>query len=521
MSGASRICRFVTLAVCALVLAACGSTKSYQAAEHDFPEAAAKVFAAGLSTVQERYITPVNLPDLAFEGVRGLGAIDPDLTVLKGDDSFVLLGQGEVKSHFPLPAEDTPQAWAELTARITAAARRWFPEIHRSQSEKLYEAVFDGIISKLDTYTRYAGREEAKRHRERRDGFGGIGVRLAKSRSGARLTKVTPAAPADEAGLRIGDLILKIDETPLAGLSVRAMIGLLRGRRNSDVALTVRRGLSEPFVKTIRRRHIVPATVNLKVHDDVLLIKISSFNQNTAISAADKISRLIRGRSSDFKGAVLDLRGNPGGLLRQSIQFANLFIAQGNIVSTMGRHPDSIHHYQADGADVLEGVPLVVLVDGKSASAAEIVAAALQDRNRAVVVGTSSFGKGTVQTVVSMPNEGELTMTWSHLVTPGGSVLHGLGVHPEVCTSSAAAGTGHPASLGRNGERAAPATLEAPRPAPDAGEQRAKLRRACPPEPHSDEADMEVATKLLADDSLFRRALGSGADTAEVTPLTN
>ena len=132
---------------------------------------------------------------------------------------------------------------------------------------------------------------------------------------------------------------------------------------------------------------------------------------------------------------MLDLRGNPGGLLKQSIKVADLLLTQGKIISTRGRHADSIHNYEAGGHDLAFGLPVLVLVDGKSASAAEIVAAALQDRDRAVVIGTSSFGKGSVQTVIRLPNDGEITLTWSKLVAPSGYLLHGLGVRPAICTS--------------------------------------------------------------------------------------
>ena len=190
------------------------------------------------------------------------------------------------------------------------------------------------------------------------------------------------------------------------------------------------------------------------------------------------------------KGLVLDLRGNPGGLLKQSIEVADLFLTQGQIVRTHGRHPDSEQRYEAGGEDIAHGLPLVVLVDGKSASAAEIIAAALQDHGRAVVIGTSSFGKGTVQTVIRLPNDGEITLTWSRLVTPSGYVLHGLGVMPDIFTSGAA-GNVRKEKQGRD------------------------LRAACPAERRRKALEIEVARRLLSDRALYGRALDLTAATSQ------
>ena len=169
----------------------------------------------------------------------------------------------------------------------------------------------------------------------------------------------------------------------------------------------------------------------------VVILKVRSFNQDTARSLGAKLEEHHARLGKGLRGLILDLRGNPGGLLKQSVKVADLFLAQGRIVSTRGRHPNSVQYYDAGGRDLMQGLPIVVLVDGKSASAAEIVAAALQDRGRGVVIGTTSFGKGTVQTVIRLPNDGEITLTWSRIMAPSGYRLHGLGVRPTICTSGA------------------------------------------------------------------------------------
>jgi carboxyl-terminal processing protease len=214
-------------------------------------------------------------------------------------------------------------------------------------------------------------------------------------------------------------------------------------------------------------------------------------------------------------GVVLDLRGNPGGLLKQSITVADLFVTQGDIVNTRGRHPDSHQHYEATGEDIAHGLPIVVLVDGKSASAAEIVAAALQDRRRAVVIGTTSFGKGTVQTVIRLPNDGEVTLTWSRLVAPSGYVLHGLGVFPAICTSGVSEDeTGVLARrLEQRGKTVA--IMESWRKAGlREADRRRTLRAACPAQRRHETLDIEVARRLLDDPALYLRALDVSAATA-------
>jgi carboxyl-terminal processing protease len=224
---------------------------------------------------------------------------------------------------------------------------------------------------------------------------------------------------------------------------------------------------------------------------------------------ASKLKKAKKMLGAKIKGLVLDLRGNPGGLLKQSIRVADLFLAQGQIIKTRGRHPDSIQHYEASGPDLVTGAPLVVLVDGKSASAAEIVAAALQDRGRAVVIGTSSFGKGTVQTVIRLPNGGEITLTWSRLIAPSGYVLHGLGVMPAICTSGANGGQLGLIDQALMARMKTSTLMEAWRKVDLKNDsQRKGLRASCPAERRKKSVEVEVASRLIGNRSLYNRALG-------------
>jgi carboxyl-terminal processing protease len=216
-----------------------------------------------------------------------------------------------------------------------------------------------------------------------------------------------------------------------------------------------------------------------------------------------------------LRGLVLDLRGNPGGLLDQSVAVADLFVTRGPLVSTRGRHPASRQYYNATPDDIADGLPIVVLVNGGSASAAEIVAAALQDAGRAIVVGSTSYGKGTVQSVLPLPNEGELTLTWAKFYAPAGYTLHEHGVVPTVCTSALGENETNPVAAIRKAalhSESAPIVRKA-RIALDEDGWR-ELRQTCPAQTNDNKLDIEVAKRLLADPTLYARTLHPAA-----TPL--
>jgi carboxyl-terminal processing protease len=254
-----------------------------------------------------------------------------------------------------------------------------------------------------------------------------------------------------------------------------------------------------------RRRIFIP-TVNTEARDGIVIARINGFNSRTARHLSEQFRAAERASLIPLRGVVIDLRGNPGGLLRQAVSVADLFLRQGHIVSTRGRHPDSVHDFVARESDLAAGLPVVVVVNGKSASSAEIVAAALQDHDRAVVVGTTSFGKGTVQTVARLPNDGELTLTWSRFIAPSGYFLHGLGVVPTVCTR----GVGDPRAIVATAlermEETAHTVAEWRSVAYDDRSGRDRLRALCPGSDADGDLDIEVAKMLLNDANAYRRA---------------
>jgi len=472
---------------------------------------ATEVFAAAYSGVTEKYIDTVTVRDIAFEGIRGLGAIDPGLSFQENGDQVVVSDSGRIIISFETPKADDVRGWANLTSKISTAARKESAEMKLSDMETIYEAVFDGMLSNLDIFSRYAGAQEAERNRAKRDGFGGIGIRYRVRDGIPVISQVLENTPAAKAGLRKDDHITHADGFLLSGLSREEISKKLRGPTHTRIELTVTRGgASSPLIIAMNRAHIFSATVEQSTNDGIVTFKVKSFNQDTAHSLAKKLRKARLDLGDGIRGLVIDLRGNPGGLLKQSVKVADLLLTQGQIVSTRGRHADSLHHYEASGRDLADGLPLVVLVDGKSASAAEIVAAALQDLDRAVVIGTSSFGKGSVQTVIRLPNDGEITLTWSRLIAPSGYMFHGLGIRPAICTSGVKGNASASEIIKEvlaNQAKTEKTLVVWRQPGLRDEHKSSQLRATCPSQRRRDDFEMKVARQVLGDQALYTRAL--------------
>lgn len=499
----------------ALAISACAPARVMppQADADGFPvQAARETFSVGYSSIFKKYIDPVSIGDLAVEGMRGLGSIDPALSVRRVGNNILLASVGDEVARFELPddADANVEAWADLTVDVSRAGRMVSPELGGASVEEIYEAVFDGVLSRLDRFSRYAGRDDAKRNRARRQGFGGIGIRFKVAMGEVRITDVMDDTPAQRAGLKTDDLVISIDGVPIDGLATKALVTRLRGPVETRVILMVRRErTTEPLRFELERAHVIPTTVTQRTEKGILVLKVSRFNQATSRSLSRKIKDARETHGKALKGIVLDLRGNPGGLLKQAILAADVFLTQGEIVKTRGRHRDSIQYYEARGSDVSKGLPIVVLIDGKSASAAEITAAALQDRGRAIVLGTTSFGKGSVQTVVRLPNDGEITLTWSRFVAPSGYILHGLGVHPTICTSGVTDKSADPIDKFLSEEGRGADVISAWRSVAFADEaRRRELRASCPAKRRVVSRDVTFARRLIENGYLYSRFLG-------------
>ncbi|HET9148914.1 MAG TPA: S41 family peptidase [Alphaproteobacteria bacterium] len=514
-SGWRRSAAVCASAALALLAAACaGPTRSPIAFDRD---RGGQVLDVAFQNIRDKYIDPVPMSTVAEDALHRLSDIDPALAVEADGTSLTLSDDGRTLAQAPLPDDDDAEGWAEVAANFVVAAETKSKALAEAPAETVYSELMRGALKPLDPLSRYADARRAARQRAAREGYGGIGVQIAMTPRGAVISSVSADTPAAGAALRAGDVILRIDGDDVRRMDDQEAAQRLRGRVGSVVRLGVApTGAAGPTDVLLRRTLIVPDTVRLDMVGDIALIRITSFNHGTAVSLARAI-RDARHESRDrLKGIILDLRGNPGGLLDQAVAVADVFLESGRIVSARGRHPDSFQLFDATGPDIAHGAPLVILVDGGSASSSEIVTAALQDRGRAVVVGSNSYGKGSVQNIVRLPNDGELALTWARLYAPSGYSFDGLGILPNVCTSqSQASGDTVLARIAR-GEITNALRLAAWRTA-DAldNAQRQALERTCPKVRGDRAVDLEVAEGLLKNQKLYARALSLAVQTDE------
>lgn len=464
---------------------------------------AQRTVAYGLAAIVDRHLQPVSAATVALDAMRGLADIDPQFAVAVQGSRVRLSNTERVVADYPAPPADDVESWGRLVISAALDAGELSPLVRDADAERLYRALFEGALGAADLYSRYAGAAEARDNRASRNGFGGIGIRFEQIEGEARIVDVVEDTPAARAGLQADDVIVLIDGKPVRGLERSEISARLRGAVASALVVTLRRDGKMVEAK-VQRSLIVPKTVTQTLDGGIAIYRISSFNQRTASTLETKLRETREKMGPRLKGVVLDLRGNPGGLLDKAVAVADLFIADGPIVSTRGRNPAANAELTARPGDLAEDLPMVVLIDGRSASSAEILASALQDSGRAVLIGTNSFGKGTVQTVIRLPNDGEITLTWSRFHAPSGYALHGLGVYPALCTSprqAAAERGGDPARLARTLATWRQAGLEDT-------ELRRRLRDLCPPLRRTDTAEeMIQARRLLNDPVAFARLL--------------
>lgn len=509
----------IVLAPVLFGIAACASTTGKAPQETD-AALDRDMLVTGLEDINSIYITKPQLSELTLAGVQQLASIDPALRV-EGDADDLRLFQGDtlIEDERIEDLEDAgPEEWGKAGAKIVKEARRVSPAVAEAGGEKIYEAIFTGFIGKLDGFSRYSGAEAAKEERAARDGFGGIGVRISVEDDQVRITSVMHYTPAERLGLKRDDIILEIDGNSVEGLAQQQVVNLLRGEVDSRVRLLIQReGKDDAFDVSVKRAHVVPETVSYRREGNVAYFRLFSFNSETANSLKREIKDAKEEIGKKLKGFILDLRGNPGGLVPQSVAVANLFLEEGRIVSIHGRHPDSHQYFEASEGDIAEGKPVAVLIDGNSASAAEIVAAALQDNGRAVLIGSNSYGKGTVQNIKTLPNQGEIKLTWARFHAPSGYTLHHLGVLPTVCTSGKVSAASLIDDL-QSGQLPQVPTLRRNAAKPDDTAALDALRRLCPARRAEDPVDLELALRLIDRPSLYASAVGLAqpSDAAQV-----
>ncbi|MGE8360743.1 S41 family peptidase [Pseudomonas sp.] len=327
----------------------------------------------------------------------------------------------------PLPLDDL-RTFAEVMDRIKAAY------VEPVSDKTLLENAIKGMLSNLDPHSAYLEPEAFLELQESTSGeFGGLGIEVGMEDGFVKVVSPIDDTPASKAGIQPGDLIVKIDGQPTKGLSMMEAVEKMRGKAGSKILLTLVREGGKPFDVELTRAVIKVKSVKSQLLEDGYgYIRITQFQVNTGEEVGKALAKLRKDNGKKLRGLVLDLRNNPGGVLQAAVEVSDHFLKKGLIVYTEGRIANSELRFSADPADASEGVPLVVLINGGSASASEIVAGALQDHKRAVLMGTDSFGKGSVQTVLPLNNDRALKITTALYFTPNGRSIQAQGIVPDI-----------------------------------------------------------------------------------------
>jgi carboxyl-terminal processing protease len=307
--------------------------------------------------------------------------------------------------------------------------------VEEVSEKELIESAINGMLSHLDPHSGYLPPDDFDDMRVQTKGeFGGLGIEVTQEEGFVKVVAPIEGTPADSAGIEPGDLITHVDGESVLGLTLNEAVDLMRGPVGSDITITIARQDEEPFDVSITRETITISAVRSRLEDGIVILRLTTFNEQTFPNLEEQLQQKVEeaGGMDQVTGFVIDLRNNPGGLLNQAISVTDAFLESGEIVSTRGRDPRDSERYNATPGDLTGGKPLAVVINGGSASASEIVAGALKDHHRAVIIGTQSFGKGSVQTIMPVQGEGAMRLTTARYYTPSGRSIQALGVAPDI-----------------------------------------------------------------------------------------
>jgi carboxyl-terminal processing protease len=339
----------------------------------------------------------------------------------------------------PLIAQETEQTkstYEQLDLFGDVFERIRSSYVEEVDEEKLIQSAISGMLSSLDPHSNFMAAKEFESMRIQTSGeFGGLGIEVTQENGFVKVVTPIDDTPAQKAGILSGDFITQVDGEAMLGMSLNDAVDLMRGPIGSEIVLTiVREGTDEPFDVTIVRDQIKVKAARVRIEGDTIVMRVSGFTEQTYQNMEDGIAKQIKkaGGIDKVSGFVLDLRNNPGGLLTQAVLVSDAFLEKGEIVSTRGRNVQDSDRRNAKPGDLTQGKPLVVLINGGSASASEIVAGALQDHHRAVIIGTKSFGKGSVQTIMPLQSGSGIKLTTARYYTPSGRSIQALGISPDI-----------------------------------------------------------------------------------------
>jgi carboxyl-terminal processing protease len=356
----------------------------------------------------------------------------------------VLMGAVIGLTALAAPAPATPPAdprmptyqQLELFAEILTTARADY--VVEIDEEEAIEAAINGMLVSLDPHSSYLNPEDYTAMQEQTSGeYGGLGIEVTLEDGFIKVISPMDASPASRAGIKPGDLITAINQKPIIGLTLNDAVKQMRGVKGTTIEITVLREGTDPFDVTLTREVIQQKSATWRMASPGIgYMRISTFDERTTLLLEEGVNGISKATGGRPKGIILDLRNNGGGLLDQAVSVSDVFLSGGEVVSTKGRRPTDVARYNARAGEVFKGVPMIVLVNGGSASASEIVAGALQDRARATILGTTSFGKGSVQSVIALGGDrGAIRLTTSRYYTPAGRSIQALGIDPDITIS--------------------------------------------------------------------------------------
>ncbi len=470
------------------------------------PKLAAQVYLTALTFMAPRTLEPVALAQLTLWGLRGLTALDPALSMEAHDGQLLLTNAGRMLVAIAAPADNTA-AWVNVTITLTASAWNASAEVRKAGTAGILLAYFDELFNHLDPYSRYVPPADAGDDRARRSGLAGAGIALVRQGNAILVQSTIADGPAALAGLRVGDRILAVDDQKTSNETAATVASWIAGPEDTIVEVVYRGRDGRAHNVELMRAMVPPETIFAQRLGDILIVRITSFSRRTDARLVHELERSLAGPRPPT-GLILDLRGNRGGLLREAVAVADELLPAGIVATTAGRDPEASRVWRSNDAQFGPNTPVVVVVDGRSASAAEILAAALADRGRAVVLGSVTLGKGLVQAIAPLPDGGELFLTWSRVLAPLGWPIQGLGVLPQICTSLGQEALSRQlATLAEGSQPMAPALARhrAAR-APIPAAQVLAIRDACPAAEGRD-TDLQAARYVLAHPTAYAAAL--------------
>ena len=333
----------------------------------------------------------------------------------------------------PAQSDEREETYRQLTLFGDVFQRVRGEYVDEVSDKELIEAAINGMLTSLDPHSAYLPDDNFKKMQVQTSGkFGGLGIEVTMQDGFLKVVSPIDDTPADKVGIQPEDLIVSVDGESIVGVTLTQAVEKLRGEIGSEVTVIIQRAEQEPFEVSLIRDEIKIRSVRHRLYENIGYIRITTFSEQTSPGLLKSLEELQAEAETPLQGLILDLRNNPGGLLSEAIKVSDAFLERGEIVSTRGRGETDIQHAYARPGDISDGLPIVVLINSGSASASEIVAGALKDHSRAILMGTRSFGKGSVQTIQPMPGHGAIRLTTARYFTPSGISIQAKGIEPDI-----------------------------------------------------------------------------------------